>query len=118
MIIWNYCSHENILEVVPLECQGQIAAVMFNLGYLPKFDHSITTLPHSTLKALTGAAKILRSGGVMTIVAYTGHDGAQDEADEVVRWASLLPQKQFHVLSYRFINQQNHPPFLIVVEKK
>jgi hypothetical protein len=60
----------------------------------------------------------LRIGGILTIVAYTGHEGAQEEADAVERWASLLPQKQFSVLSYRFINQLNHPPFLIIVQKK
>jgi tRNA A58 N-methylase Trm61 len=118
MMTWNHLSHENMLETIPIECHGHIAAVMFNLGYLPKLDHTITTLPHSTLAALAAASQLLRSGGVITIVAYTGHEGAQDEADAVERWASLLPQKQFNVLSYRYINQQNHPPFLIVIEKK
>jgi hypothetical protein len=60
----------------------------------------------------------LRCGGEITIVAYTGHEGAQEEADAVEYWASLLPQKQFSVLSYRFLNQLNNPPFLLVVEKK
>jgi tRNA G37 N-methylase Trm5 len=118
IISWNHCSHEIILEAIPREWHGHIAAVMFNLGYLPRFDHTITTLPHSTLTALIGASQLLRSGGVITVVAYTGHDGAQAEADAVERWASLLPQKLFQVLSYRYINQQNNPPFLIVVEKK
>jgi tRNA A58 N-methylase Trm61 len=118
MVTWNHLSHENMLEAIPLEWHEHIAAVMFNLGYLPKFDHTITTLPHSTVAALVGAAQLLRSGGVITIVAYTGHDGAQDEADAVESWASHLPQQQFNVLSYRYINQRNHPPFLIVIEKK
>jgi tRNA A58 N-methylase Trm61 len=118
MITWIHDSHENILEAIPIEWHGHIAAAMFNLGYLPKFDHTITTLSDSTVSALDGASQLLRSGGVITIVAYTGHDGAQEEADAVERWASLLPQKQFNVLSYRYINQKNHPPFLVVVEKK
>jgi tRNA A58 N-methylase Trm61 len=111
-------SHEFMLEMIPSEFQGHVSAIMFNLGYLPGFDHQITTLPQSTLVGLHAATQLLSKGGVVTIVAYTGHDGAQEEADAVVHWASLLPQKQFNVLSYRFLNQQNNPPFLIVVEKK
>jgi tRNA A58 N-methylase Trm61 len=118
IITWIHGSHETMLEAIPIEWHGHIAAAMFNLGYLPKFDHTVTTLPDSTISALDGASQLLRSGGVITIVAYTGHDGAQEEADAVERWVSLLPQKQFNVLSYRYINQKNHPPFLVVVEKK
>jgi tRNA A58 N-methylase Trm61 len=111
-------SHEFMLDMMPLEHQGQVSAIMFNLGYLPGFNHQITTLPQSTLVGLHAAIQLLRKGGLVTIVAYTGHEGAQEEADAVVHWASLLPQKQYNVLSYRFLNQQNNPPFLIVVEKK
>jgi len=59
----------------------------------------------------------LQKGGIITIVAYTGHIGAQEEADAVLEWAAALAQSQFHVLHYHFINQKNHPPFLIIVEK-
>jgi tRNA A58 N-methylase Trm61 len=112
------CSHEFMMEAIPKESIGKVSAIMFNLGYLPGFDHLITTLPQSTVAGLKAAAALLRCGGVITIVAYTGHEGAQEEANAVERWASLLPQKQFSVLCYRFLNQLNHPPFLIVVEKK
>jgi hypothetical protein len=91
---------------------------MFNLGYLPGFDHQITTTSNSTIISLNAAIRLLRAGGIITIVAYTGHAGGQEEANAVAEWASQLPQAQFNVLSYRFINQKNDPPFLIAVEKK
>jgi SAM-dependent methyltransferase len=115
---WVHGSHEFMLENIPVEWAGQVRAIMFNLGYLPGFDHQITTRPHSTITGLAAAVHLLQSGGIITIVAYTGHEGAQEEAAAVEHWASALPQKQFNVLSYRFINQANDPPFLIVVEKK
>ncbi|MEX2460535.1 MAG: class I SAM-dependent methyltransferase [Paenibacillaceae bacterium] len=115
---WVHGSHAFMLKALPTDCLGQVRAIMFNLGYLPGYDHQITTRSQSTLTGLNAAALLLQSGGVITIVAYTGHEGAQEEADAVEHWASALPQKQFNVLTYRFINQLNHPPFLIVVEKK
>jgi tRNA G37 N-methylase Trm5 len=118
LINWMHRSHEFMLEAIPNASIGQVSAIMFNLGYLPGFDHQITTHPQSTLAGLDAATSLLRCGGVITIVAYTGHEGAQAEADAVELWASLLTQKQFNVLSYRFLNQLNNPPFLLVVEKK
>jgi tRNA A58 N-methylase Trm61 len=117
-ITWVHGSHEFMLDIIPVEWLDQVSAIMFNLGYLPGYDHKITTNLQSTIAGLNSATLLLKAGGVITIVAYTGHEGAQAEADGVVNWAAALPQKQFSVLSYRFINQANYPPFLIVVEKK
>ena len=90
---------------------------MFNLGYLPGSDGTLTTTPSTTLPALDAARRLLRPGGVMTIVVYTGHEGGRAEADAVDRWAAALPQARFQALSYRFVNQQNDPPRLVAVEK-
>ncbi|QGQ98130.1 methyltransferase domain-containing protein [Paenibacillus psychroresistens] len=115
---WVHGSHEFMLQDLPAEWQGQVSAVMFNLGYLPGYDHKITTNYKSTLAGLDAAVQLLQTGGVITIVAYTGHEGAQEEADAIEKWAAQLPQKQFNVLTYKFINQANHPPYLLVVEKR
>ncbi|MDB5054303.1 MAG: SAM-dependent methyltransferase [Bacilli bacterium] len=117
-IRWIERSHAYIKEELPSESQGHVGAVMFNLGYLPGFDHMLVTKPASTIAGLEAAVQLLRQGGIITIVVYTGHQGAHEEADAVQQWAANLPQKQFDVLSYHFINQKNHPPFLIIVEKK
>jgi SAM-dependent methyltransferase len=117
-IQWINLSHEFLLEAIGDEWLGRIGAVMFNLGYLPGFDHQITTNADSTLIGLDAAIQLLRIGGLVTVIAYTGHVGGQEEADAVVQWASQLPQTQYNVLSYQFINQKNNPPFLVAVEKK
>lgn len=111
------CSHAEMNTHVPEAGQQRIGAVMFNLGYLPGSDHQAITAPAATIPALQAAAAALRKGGILTIVLYTGHQGGQEEAAAVRVWAEQLPQKQFQVLEYRFMNQRNHPPYLIAVEK-
>ncbi|MFB6364349.1 class I SAM-dependent methyltransferase [Paenibacillus elgii] len=111
-------SHEAMLEVIPEENLGCVGAVMFNLGYLPGADHETVTAPESTLAALEASVQLIRRGGIITIVLYTGHQGGQEEAAEVGRWAATLPQKHFQTLQYRFMNQINHPPYLIAIEKR
>jgi predicted methyltransferase len=95
---------------------GRVSAVTFNLGYLPRGDHDLTTTPETTLPALDAALGVLAPGGVITIVLYTGHDGGPEEADAVRAWADALPQEEYRVLSYRFTNRSNNPPRLLAVE--
>ena len=88
-------SHAGMSMVVPPERQGNIAAVMFNLGYLPNGDKALTTRPESTRQAIHQAGSLLRAGGVMTIVAYMGHDGGNAEADAVRAVLDELEPTQF-----------------------
>jgi len=106
--------HERMAEFV----DGEVAAVMFNLGYLPGGDKSVITRAETTLAALEVATGLLRPGGVVTVVCYPGHAGGDDEAEAVSDWAAKLPQEQFGVVRYGFMNQRNAPPFLIAIERR
>jgi len=78
--------HAIIEQVVAPKCSGSIDCVMFNLGYLPHSDKSITTHRASTLRAVEGAYRLLKPGGMMTVLVYVGHPGGRDEADGVASW--------------------------------
>ncbi|PQJ35855.1 16S rRNA (cytosine(1402)-N(4))-methyltransferase [Salinibacter sp. 10B] len=110
--------HETMEAHVPASVRGRVGAVMFNLGYLPGSTSTLTTTPETTIPALKAASALLRPEGVMTVVLYTGHEGGPAEAAAVDSWATDLPQEKFQALSYRFVNQKNHPPRLVVVEKR
>ena len=76
--------HEEMEEVVAPE----VGAVMFNLGYLPYAEKTITTGRETTLQALGAAASLLRKGGILTVICYRGHPGGQEEASGVLLWAA------------------------------
>ncbi|MCM3387405.1 methyltransferase domain-containing protein [Ureibacillus chungkukjangi] len=105
--------HENVANYV----QQEIAGAIFNLGYLPGADHSIITQGNTTVIAIEQLLKLLKTGGVIVLVIYHGHEGGKAERDEVLRFVSSLPQKYVHVLRYEFINQKNDPPFIVALEK-
>lgn len=111
-------SHANMRQAIPDAEHGRIAAVMFNLGYLPGGDKRIITRPESTVAALDAALAILKPGGIATVVLYPGHDGGREEAEQVERWAGRLPEEQGQSISYRFANRSNNPPYVIAVEKR
>ncbi|EGL83603.1 rRNA methylase [Caldalkalibacillus thermarum TA2.A1] len=109
--------HETVEE--ELQYYGQpLSAAMFNLGYLPGSDKTVVTQPETTLAALGVLARYLKPGGLITIVVYSGHAGGKTERDALLAELGQWDQKQYHVLQYRFINQQNDPPFLVAIEKR
>jgi hypothetical protein len=108
--------HEAMADAVPAEWRGSVGAVMFNLGYLPGSDKSCITEPGTTVQALKASLSMLRSGGVCTVVIYTGHEGGAEEAEAVQQWAEALDPDTFTVVSYRFVNRDN-PPRLVLVER-
>lgn len=105
--------HEHIQDYV----HGRVAAVMFNLGYLPGGDHGITTRPDTTVAALAKSLQLLCTGGIVTIVVYSGHEGGKEEKDALLNYCSHLNQDQFTALYYTIINQINEPPSLLVLER-
>jgi len=97
--------------------QGHVAAIMFNLGYLPGADPQVITLVESSLAALQAAVPSLRPGGVLTVVLYPGHEGGGAEAAAVEAWAASLPQSEGQALLYRMA-QKPSAPYLIAIEKR
>jgi len=79
-------NHARLMQPLPADCRGRVAAVIFNLGYLPGSDRRTTTQNDSTLAALEQALALLRPGGVLSILAYRGHPGGREEARAVAGW--------------------------------
>ena len=106
-------SHENMGRYL----DGEVKAVMFNLGYLPGGDQTVITIPESTLAALKSAIEHLAINGVITIVAYIGHEGGSDEASKIDQWAEALCPDHFSVIRYEFSNRKNKAPYLIGIQR-
>jgi len=110
--------HENIRKVLPLSTCGQVAGAIFNLGYLPGGDKSVVTTPQTTIAAIEQLCSMLKKEGIIVLVIYHGHEEGAKERDILLPFVESLDQKQYHVLKYQFINQQNNPPFIVAIEKR
>ena len=108
-----HAGHETISKHVT----NEISAAVFNLGYLPGADHSIITRPETTIQAIESCLDLMKIGGLVVLVVYHGHEGGDNERDGLLDYVRSLPQSFVHVLKYAFINQQNHPPFVLAIEK-
>ncbi|NNC99955.1 MAG: 16S rRNA (cytosine(1402)-N(4))-methyltransferase [Gammaproteobacteria bacterium] len=79
-------SHADLNEFVhePIDC------IVFNLGYLPGADKSITTTRTTTLLALQSAMDWLSPIGIITIICYPGHPAGAEETAAVQAWLDAL----------------------------
>ena len=107
-------SHEKIDEYV----NEGIDLAVYNLGYLPKGDKSITTTAEKTLISLEKVLKLLNVNGLVSITLYWGHPEGRIEREKVLEYVRTLDESQYHVLYMQLINQQKTPPELLLITKK
>lgn len=94
-----------------------IDCAMYNLGFLPGGDKSITTNHVTSLTSIKKALAILSDNGIITIAIYTGHKEGLFEKESIINYVKTLPKNQFAVMHHIFLNRENNPPELIVIEK-
>ena len=105
-------SHHNVDKYV----EGEIDAGIFNLGYLPGSDKSVTTQCNTTLEALDKAVKMLKVGGVIVVIIYPGHSEGTREADMVEQFCAKLDKHTYNTYKYALLNKKN-PPYIVAAEK-
>ena len=81
-----HCGHEQLAARLPSALKGQIRALVFNLGYLPGADHHCITHGATTLAALDSLTPWLATDGVISIMAYPGHAGGEQELQMLLDW--------------------------------
>ena len=112
-----HAGHETMAEAIPRRWHGHAGAVLFNLGYLPGSDKTITTTAASTVAAMRAALDLVRPGGAIIAVLYTGHPGGAEESAAVLDFAAGLATRDYHAVEYRTINFCNSPPSVLAIEK-
>jgi len=82
--------HGDLVSVLGEWFPKGIDGAMFNLGYLPRGDQSITTRAETTLPLLQKTWSLLLPSGRLSILAYRGHPGGATETAAVTDWALNL----------------------------
>lgn len=106
-------SHVNVEKYV----RETVDIAMFNLGYLPRGNHSITTNFNSTLEAVQHILEILSVGGIVTIIAYPGHRQGEEEYHALELFLRQLEPTFYTVGCWNLINHSPKAPVLYVIEK-
>lgn len=89
---------------------------IFNFGYLPKGDPSITTNQTSSKQAVTKAYALLKRHGILILVLYPGHPQGKEEADFFLDWCEQLNVHHASVMNIRMLHKPQ-APFILAIEK-
>ncbi len=110
-------SHSDMVKHIPTALHGKVAAIMFNLGYLPGADKSVKTCTKTTLPALNAAIELLAINGILTVMAYPGHPGGDEESLQIDKWLEQIDQNRVNVTTYYSHVPKPHAPRLHLVKK-
>lgn len=97
--------------------EGSVSLIMFNLGYLPGGDHNLSTKAETTIEALEKGLTLLREGGMISLLIYSGGDSGFEEKNQVLAWLRELPDDKYTVLVEAFYNKPNNPPLPVYILK-
>lgn len=111
-------SHSDMIANIKPAYRGQIKAIMFNLGYLPGSDKTITTQAQSTLVALNQALDLLALNGIISVMAYPGHPGGNTETQQVTEWFEQLRSLSCDVISLNSLKASPTTPRLFMAQAK
>ncbi|MGI6608273.1 MAG: tRNA (mnm(5)s(2)U34)-methyltransferase [Erysipelotrichaceae bacterium] len=96
----------------------QVDVFVFNFGYLPKSDKTITSTAESSLTALKKALKLLKIGGLISMTLYYGHENGEIEGENILKYVEKLDYSDYHVLYIKSVNQKNKPPEIVLITRK
>lgn len=97
--------------------KDRVSLIMFNLGYLPGGDHSLSTKADTTIEALEKGLNLLHEGGMISLLIYSGGDSGFEEKKQVLAWLRELPDDKYTVLVEAFYNKPNNPPLPVYILK-
>jgi len=95
-----------------------VKLVIYNLGYLPGGDKSITTNVDSTLQSVNSAMDLLVDGGVISITCYPGHPEGEREQDALVDLLRNLDPTVWSCCHHRWCNRNKSPSLLLIQKGK
>ena len=107
-------SHHRAAEYI----KTPICVGIFNLGFLPGGDKSVTTLRETTLPAVETALSLLAPKGALLVAVYPGHEEGRLEGELLEKTFSALPQKQYSVACLRIVNAPDCPFFYLIEKNK
>ena len=106
-------SHSNVLNYV----SEKICIGMFNLGFLPGGDKSITTKRETTMIAIRAAIELLDADGALLIAVYPGHEEGSIEGELIEKELETLNRRELCASKFKIVNSPTSP-FFFLVERK
>lgn len=108
---------ESHSEMANFADPDSVSCITFNFGWLPKGDHNIFTKKETSIPAIEAGLKLLKDGGIMTLIIYYGRETGFEEKDALLEYLPTIDSSEYTVVEMPFVNRSNCPPIPIVIFK-
>ncbi len=106
-------SHHRVKDYV----KTPFKAGMFNLGWLPGGDKSITTLRETTLPAIEAAIDLMDKDAVLNVAVYPGHAEGDAEGNMICEYLASLSRHKVCATKVKILNSPTSPYFIVIETK-
>lgn len=93
---------------------SSVKLIVYNLGYLPGSDKTITTLTTTTLQSVSNALDLIVPGGAISITCYPGHEEGAREESALLALVEKLEKPLWSCCHHRWINRKLAPSLLLL----
>lgn len=94
-----------------------VRLIVYNFGYLPGADKTITTKVESTLESINAGKDLIKPGGAISLTCYPGHpEGAREQECILENIRNWVPQI-WNITEHRWLNR-HHAPTLLILQRK
>ena len=90
--------------------ENSVNCIIFNFGYLPGGDHSLSTKASSSITAI-------EQGGLMSLCIYSGGDSGFEERNALLSYLKELDHKKYLVIRSSYYNRPKNPPIPVLIWK-
>lgn len=94
--------------------EHSVGLIVYNLGYLPGGDKTLTTQVETTLESLRAAQELLRPGGALSVMLYPGHPEGALEKGTILKWVETLDRENYDVQHSASLNRPLAPSLLMI----
>lgn len=95
--------------------EGTVSCITFNFGWLPGGDHTVHTSKDTSLEAVKKALRLIKKGGLISMILYYGRDTGFEEKDALLEFVKTIDSDEYTVITAEFSNRPNCPPIPIFI---
>lgn len=106
-------SHQNFPQIA---FENPIRLIVYNLGYLPGGQKTLTTVVDSTIESVKNGLDLIMPGGCISITCYPGHPEGKREEARLKSFLATLDSHKWSVCFHEWSNR-NQSPSLFIIQK-
>lgn len=92
-----------------------VSCITFNFGWLPGGNHKIHTETATSIDAVKKALRLIKPGGLISMILYYGRDTGFEEKDALLEFVKTIDSSIYSVITVDFSNRPNCPPIPVFI---